>query len=362
MLYLKPEFHLEETPALEGGVVAMTLVGAVLAVIVAGPSADWLGRKYMLCVSGLLYALAASVMFWSPTVYVLIVGRLFVGCAIGLAATIAPILISESAPSEIRGQLATFPQFLGSGGLFLAYVMDFVLSLQPSPNWRFMLGFLFIPALFYIALGIWVLPESPRWLVSKGRMHDARIVLQRIRGQEDVDGEMALLVEGLGTGGETHIEEWLLKPSEKVPRDDDEDSVIEEGQIKLFGPDDSTWIATPIVDEYGQSLTNTLSRTAMTDSRASQFLDPVVTLMGSVQNNFMDMGLMSHDDDQAQWDEEAQTPRHPHHQGSDDLESSLLSKSARGPGFTRTNSRSRSHARSVPHITIRSIPILRAMS
>jgi MFS family permease len=135
-----------------------------------------------------MYALAALVMIWAPTVYILIAGRLLVGAAIGLAATIAPILISESAPSEIRGQLATFPQFLGSGGLFLAYVMDFVLSLQPTVNWRFMLGILFVPALFYVILGLTVLPESPRWLVSKGRMNEAKKVLQSIRGQDDVDG------------------------------------------------------------------------------------------------------------------------------------------------------------------------------
>lgn len=176
-------------------------------------------------------------------------------------------------------------------------------------------------------------------------------------------GEMALLVEGLGTGGETHIEEWLLKPSEKPVKDDDEDSAIEEGQIKLYGPDDTTWIATPIVDEYGHSLTNVLSRSAMTDSRVSQFLDPVVTMMGSVQNSYMDMGLMSHDvayDDQG-WDEEAQTPRHGH-QGSDgdNLETSLLSgskygsgmslppmsrnNSARGQGYTRSDSQSRNRS------------------
>ena len=170
-------------------------------------------------------------------------------------------------------------------------------------------------------------------------------------------GEMALLVEGLGSGGETHVEEWLLKPADKPVKDDDEESVIEEGQIKLFGPDDTTWIATPITDEYGHSLTNALSRSAVTESRVSQFLDPVVTMMGSVQNSFQDTGLMSHDPyEDERWDEEAQTPRHGQ-QGSDDLETSLLSKqygsglslppmsrnnSARGQGYTRSDSKSRS--------------------
>lgn len=188
LLYLKPEFHLEATPALEGLVVASTLIGAVASVSVAGPAADWAGRKSMLCISGLLYSIAAFIMLWSPTVYILILSRVVVGLAIGLASTIAPILISESAPAEIRGQLATFPQLLGSSGLFFAYVMDFVLSLQPHPNWRFMLGFLTIPSVLYVFLCIFVLPESPRWLVSKGRMHDAKVVLQNLRFQEDVSG------------------------------------------------------------------------------------------------------------------------------------------------------------------------------
>jgi MFS family permease len=188
LLYLKPEFNLEATPALEGLVVASTLIGAVASVTMAGPSADWLGRKTMLCVSGILYSVAALVMSWAPSVYILILGRILVGSAIGLAATIAPILISESAPAEIRGQLATLPQLMGSGGLFLAYVMDFVLSLQTSVNWRFMLGILSIPSILYVLVGVLLLPESPRWLVSKGRMLDAKIVLQNLRGRDDVTG------------------------------------------------------------------------------------------------------------------------------------------------------------------------------
>ncbi len=149
LLYMKPEFNLDATPALEGLVVASTLIGAVASVTVAGPSADWLGRKTMLCVSGVLFSVAALIMSWAPTVYILIMSRILVGSAIGLAATISPILISESAPAEIRGQLATLPQLMGSGGLFLAYVMDFALSLQTTVNWRFMLGILSVPSIMY---------------------------------------------------------------------------------------------------------------------------------------------------------------------------------------------------------------------
>lgn len=188
LLYIRPEYKLEGTPATEGFVVAAALIGAVASVLVAGPAADWLGRRTMLCISGLLFSFAAAVMAWAPTVHALIVGRLLVGYAIGLAATVAPILISESSPAEIRGQLATLPQLMGSLGLVLAYAMNFALSLQPDPDWRIMLGSLFVPSLVYVLLGIFVLPESPRWLVSKGRMLDAKQVLQNLRGQEDVSG------------------------------------------------------------------------------------------------------------------------------------------------------------------------------
>jgi MFS family permease len=310
LLYMKPEFNLDATPALEGLVVASTLIGAVASVTVAGPSADWLGRKTMLCVSGVLFSVAALIMSWAPTVYILIMGRILVGSAIGLAATIAPILISESAPAEIRGQLATLPQLMGSGGLFLAYVMDFALSLQTTVNWRFMLGILSVPSIMYVLVGVLFLPESPRWLVSKGRMLEAKTVLQNLRDREDVTGELALLVEGLGVGGETQLEEWLLKPADRL-LEDDEDSIIEEGQIKVFGPDESSWFATPIADESGSH--GLPSRRTSIDIHALPLIDPMVTMLGSFQTPFDyhstsgDIGTEDHDLKTGQWDEEAHT-------------------------------------------------------
>ncbi|KAG0609004.1 hypothetical protein M758_8G149900 [Ceratodon purpureus] len=310
LLYLKPEFHLETAPALEGFVVASTLFGAVASVTVAGPAADWLGRKFMLCISGILYSLAAMIMLWAPSVHILILSRVIVGLAIGLASTISPILISESAPAETRGQLATFPQLLGSSGLFFAYVMDFVLSLQVNPNWRFMLGVLGVPSLLYVVLCLVVLPESPRWLVSKGRMHDAKLVLQNLRGHEDVSAELALLVEGLGVVTESHLEEWLIKPAEE----EDYEHYTDDNQIKLFAPDEGvSWVATPIVDDWGHA--GGLVRTGSHDlQNILPKVDPMVTLLGSFQND-NDQCMNSRevcDDDykHEHWDEEAPgTPR-----------------------------------------------------
>ncbi|XP_024361211.1 monosaccharide-sensing protein 2 isoform X2 [Physcomitrium patens] len=310
LLYLKPEFHLESTPTLEGLVVASTFFGAAASVIVAGPAADRMGRKFVLLISGLLYSTAAMLMLWTPTVNILILSRVVVGLAIGLATTIAPVLISESAPTETRGQLATFPQLLGSSGLFFAYVMAFVLSLQDNPNWRSMLGVLAIPSFIYAILCLFALPESPRWLVSKGRMYDAKVVLQNLREEEDVS-ELALLVEGVGVVAECRLEEWLIKPTE----DEDYEQYIDGNQIKLFAPDERVnWVATPIVDDWGSQHHSGLARTGNRDL-LSVFpkVDPMVTLLGSFQNtdHFMHSREFFDDDYKPEhWDEEApETPR-----------------------------------------------------
>lgn len=179
---------MESEPTIEGLIVAMSLIGGTLVTTFSGPVSDALGRRPMLIASSVLYFISGLVMLWAPNVYVLLLARLLEGFGIGLAVTLVPVYISETAPAEIRGRLNTFPQFTGSGGMFLAYCMVFGMSLMSSPSWRLMLGVLSIPALVYFALTVFFLPESPRWLVSKGRMIEAKLVLQRLRGTEDVSG------------------------------------------------------------------------------------------------------------------------------------------------------------------------------
>ncbi|KAH9308690.1 hypothetical protein KI387_036601, partial [Taxus chinensis] len=186
VLYIKKEFSLESNPTMEGLIVAMSLIGATIITTFAGTVSDWLGRRSVLIVSSVLYSISALVMFWSPNVYILLLARLLDGFGIGLALTIVPVYISEIAPSETRGKLNTLPQLSGSGGMFLSYCMVFGMSLMDNPSWRLMLAVLFIPSIFYVVLTIFYLPESPRWLVSKGRMLEAKQVLQELRGKEDV--------------------------------------------------------------------------------------------------------------------------------------------------------------------------------
>ena len=189
LLYIIPEFGLETRTILEGFIVAASLVGAAISTTFAGPGADRLGRRPILCISAALYCIAALLMLWSPNVYSLVVARVIDGVGVGLAVTIAPLYISEVSPAEIRGELNTLPQLLGTSGVFLAYCMVFFISLTTDPSWRLMLGVMFVPSAIYLAITCFFLPESPRWLVSKGRTREAKQVLQRLRNKEDVSGK-----------------------------------------------------------------------------------------------------------------------------------------------------------------------------
>ncbi|KAI3949694.1 hypothetical protein MKX01_040911 [Papaver californicum] len=289
VLYIKKEFQLDSQPTMEGLIVAMSLIGATAITTCSGPISDSLGRRPMMIISSVLYFISGLVMLWSPNVYILLLARLLDGFGIGLSVTLVPVYISETAPPEIRGLLNTLPQFTGSGGMFFSYCMVFGMSLMDTPNWRLMLGVLSIPSLFYLALTVFFLPESPRWLVSKGRMAEAKKVLQRLRGREDVSGEMALLVEGLGVGGETSLEEYIIGPGNDIT--DEQDPDADNDEIRLYGPEAGlSWVARPVT---GQSALGVVSRHGSMLSQSNvPLMDPLVTLFGSVHEKFPENGSM----------------------------------------------------------------------
>ena len=329
---------METEPTTEGLILAMSVIGGTVITTFSGPVSDRLGRRPMLIISSVVYFISGLIMLWSPSVPVLLLARLLDGFAVGLAVTLVPVYISETAPPEIRGQLNTIPQLTGSGGMFLSYCMLFGMSLLDSPSWRLMLGVLCIPSLLFFALTVFYLPESPRWLASKGRMIEAEQVLQRLRGREDVTGELALLVEGLGVGAEASIQDYIINPANELTGN--QETAAGEGEIKLYGSGPSgeglSWVAKPV---NGQSPLGMESR----NGSNIPLVDPLVSLFGSVHERFPETGSMrslifsnmgstpnlgEHDaKNEEQWDVESQ--RDGDYQGytsDDNLNTPLLSR------------------------------------
>ncbi|CDY31497.1 BnaC05g16060D [Brassica napus] len=270
MVYINKDMNL--ATSVQGLVVAMSLIGATVITTCSGPISDWLGRRPMLILASVMYFLSGLIMLWSPNVYVLCLARLLDGFGAGLAVTLVPVYISETAPPEIRGQLNTLPQFLGSGGMFLSYCMVFTMSLSDAPSWRAMLGVLSIPSLVYLLFTVFYLPESPRWLVSKGRMDEAKKVLQMLCGREDVTDEMALLVEGLDIGGEKTLEDLLVTLEEH--------ETLETNQ---------SYIARPVTDQQQSSL-GLRSRHGSLANQSGIHKDPIVGLFDSLHEKMPEAG------------------------------------------------------------------------
>ncbi|CAL5197386.1 unnamed protein product [Lathyrus oleraceus] len=284
MRYIKQEFHLETDPSLEGLLVSMSFLTGTIVTIFSGTVSDMFGRRPMIITSSLMFYFSGLVMFWARNVPAILLSRMLSGIAIALAVTITPLYISEIAPPDIRGLLNTLPQLSCSMGMFLAYLLVFAISLTDTPTWRGMLSIVSVYSVAYFFLAVIYLPESPPWLVSKGRISEAKIVLQRIRGVEDVSGELALLAEGLNPGGESIIvEEYIVAPASELI------SNKEAGKdcIKLYGPNQGA------VSMVAQQITGQGSMLTPEGS-ISNLKDNIVNIFENMHENISKMSSMSH--------------------------------------------------------------------
>ena len=190
ILFIKGAFGL--SPFAEELLVSAALVGAVCGSTLSGRFTDILGRKRAILITAAIFTVGSILCAVAGNIPLLIVGRLAVGVAIGVASYTAPLYISEMAPPNLRGALVTLNQLAITSGILLAYVVDAVFA--PSDGWRLMFAFGAIPAIV-LGLGIAALPESPRWLLLHRRKAAAIKVLTRIRGTPDVMPEVNDILE-----------------------------------------------------------------------------------------------------------------------------------------------------------------------
>jgi sugar porter (SP) family MFS transporter len=172
----------------ESWTVGALLLGAIGGAALAGWTADAFSRKWTKFAGGCIYALAALGSAFAPTLITLCTARFVLGFAVGTASFVAPMYISEQAPKALRGGLTTFNQVMITLGILVAYIAGFALK-GFTTNWRWMLGFGAAPGVA-LAIGMVLVPHTPRWLVQRGKEDRAKEVLQRTRSEREIEDEL----------------------------------------------------------------------------------------------------------------------------------------------------------------------------
>ena len=186
LLFIRNEFAL--SPTMQGVVTSMVLVGAVAGAAMGGGLTDRFGRKPVIIVMAALFAVGSLLSAAATQIWMLLVARLILGIAIGVASMLTPLYLSEMAPAEKRGAAVSLNQFCITFGILASYLVDYVFS-DVGGTWRWMLGLGAVPGLM-LGAGMAFMPESPRWLAGRGRMDEAAVVLRAMRSDTRVAAEM----------------------------------------------------------------------------------------------------------------------------------------------------------------------------
>jgi SP family galactose:H+ symporter-like MFS transporter len=185
ILFVQEDFRL--TTVSEEIVVSAVLLGAMIGALAGGRLADRFGRRNTLLQVAVLFAVGAVGTALAPSMLWLAIGRVVVGFAIGIASFTAPLYISEISPPEVRGKLVSLNQLMITIGIVGSYLADYALA--DSRGWRWMFALAAIPALILL-IGLFFVPESARWFMSRRLPEQARTVLARIHPPEVAEREL----------------------------------------------------------------------------------------------------------------------------------------------------------------------------
>ena len=194
------------TAAALGFTVSSALLGAAAGAFFAGRVADRWGRLRAMWVAAVVFLISAVGSGLASSLWMIVVFRVIGGVGVGVASVIAPTYIAEIAPARIRGKLGSLQQLAIVTGIFLALLVDYVLAEAAGGSekdlwlgleaWRWMFLAMVVPAVLYGGLAL-TIPESPRYLVAKGRLDEASSVLRRVLGNIDLDAKVAQIKETL---------------------------------------------------------------------------------------------------------------------------------------------------------------------
>jgi len=190
--FIQPYYNLTEAQL--GWTGSSLYVGCIAGTLLTGYFTDRFGRKLPLILAAGIFTVSSVLMGWAPTHGQLVLWRIIAGIGVGAASMLSPLYIAEVSPAAIRGRMVSVNQLTVVIGILLAYLSNYLLA-DLHDNWRWMFTSGAVPAvLFFIC--VFLVPESPRWLLSKGYADRARAVLQKISGTANVEGEIRAIQSG----------------------------------------------------------------------------------------------------------------------------------------------------------------------
>lgn len=227
--FIEPEFGLTKIQV--GWAVSCLTLTATLGMMIAGPLSDRLGRKNVLLLSAIVYFVSAALSAVATSFSFLVVARMIGGFGVGASLILGPMYIAEIARARLRGRMVSFNQLnivLGISAAFFSNLMvlrlgqsdaAWAVALQFGPhNWRWMLGLETLPALLYF-FSLLAVPESPRWLLMRGREAEALAIMKRALGDAGAEAQVRQVQESLATESarqKTPLAELFLPALRKV--------------------------------------------------------------------------------------------------------------------------------------------------
>jgi MFS transporter, SP family, arabinose:H+ symporter len=194
--------HFKLDPLELGWVVGSALIGCVIGAAVAGKLTDRLGRRTVLALSAFLFLASGIWCYLTTSVTELVAARMVGGIGVGVASLLVPVYIAELAPPGSRGALVSLNQVAILVGMVLSYLANAWIGGRgdaawlADTGWRVMLSAEAVPALIFLALSL-IIPESPRWLLKRGRTEQARAVLERLHGAVTAHAELTEIREAI---------------------------------------------------------------------------------------------------------------------------------------------------------------------
>lgn len=198
--FIETKFQL--SPAMTGWAASSAIWGCVIGAMGAGYMSDKFGRKKILIITAVLFAISAIGAAIPTNLSQFVIARIIGGIGVGAASMLSPLYISEIAPADKRGMLVTLYQLAIVLGINIIYFVNLLIAGSGTEQWnidmgwRYMLGSGIIPSVLFL-VALFLVPESPRWLASKNKDDEAMKVLEKVNGRQQAASEMAEIKKSL---------------------------------------------------------------------------------------------------------------------------------------------------------------------